>query len=76
MDAIRAASGSALSGTVDVADETRSMHSRRRSPEYGRLDILVHCAAVIAARPFAAFDTTTWDEVLNVNLRGAFLCAG
>ena len=76
VDAIRAASGSALSGTVDVADEAAvESFAAAIAAEYGRLDILVHCAAIIAVRPFAAFDTTTWDEVLNVNLRGAFLCA-
>jgi NAD(P)-dependent dehydrogenase (short-subunit alcohol dehydrogenase family) len=73
--AIRAAAGSVLPGTVDVADEAAvESFAAAIAAEYGRLDILVHCAAIIAVRPFAAFDTATWDEVLNVNLRGAFLC--
>ncbi|MEO8462467.1 MAG: SDR family oxidoreductase [Chloroflexota bacterium] len=44
----------------------------------GRLDILVHCAAIQAigrdAR-LASVATETWDETLGVNLRGTFLVA-
>ena len=41
---------------------------------YGRVDILVNCAGVVAVRPFAELDASTWDHVLGVNLRGTFLC--
>ncbi|TMC22501.1 MAG: SDR family oxidoreductase [Chloroflexi bacterium] len=41
---------------------------------YGRLDVLVNCAGIVAVRPFVQMDTTTWDHVLNINLRGTFLC--
>jgi 3-oxoacyl-[acyl-carrier protein] reductase len=41
---------------------------------YGRIDILVNCAGVIAVKPFTEMDAATWDQVLNVNLRGTFLC--
>src|SRR5437868_7569765 len=41
---------------------------------YGRVDILVNCAGIVAVRPFAEMDTSTWDHVLGVNLRGTFLC--
>ncbi len=73
---IAAAGGEALARTVDVADEAAvdgfaaALHDR-----YGRLDLLVHCAGVIAVRPFAELEAATWDHVLAVNLRGAFLCA-
>jgi NAD(P)-dependent dehydrogenase (short-subunit alcohol dehydrogenase family) len=42
---------------------------------WGRLDVLVHCAAILAVRPFADLDAATWDQVMAVNLRGSFLCA-
>jgi NAD(P)-dependent dehydrogenase (short-subunit alcohol dehydrogenase family) len=41
---------------------------------YGRVDILVNCAGIVAVRPFVDMDVSTWDNVMNVNLRGTFLC--
>jgi NAD(P)-dependent dehydrogenase (short-subunit alcohol dehydrogenase family) len=41
---------------------------------YGRVDILVNCAGIVAVRPFVEMDVATWDAVLGVNLRGTFLC--
>ena len=41
---------------------------------FEQVDILVNCAGVVAVRPFAEMDTSTWDHVLDVNLRGTFLC--
>jgi NAD(P)-dependent dehydrogenase (short-subunit alcohol dehydrogenase family) len=41
---------------------------------FKRVDILVNCAGVVAVRPFAQMDASTWDHVLGVNLRGTFLC--
>ena len=41
---------------------------------YGRVDILVNCAGIVAVRPFAEMETETWDRVIATNLRGTFLC--
>ncbi len=41
---------------------------------YGRVDILVNCAGIVAVRPFVDMDVAIWDHVINVNLRGTFLC--
>ncbi|MGH2509524.1 MAG: SDR family NAD(P)-dependent oxidoreductase [Ktedonobacteraceae bacterium] len=41
---------------------------------HGRVDILINCAGVVAVKPFHEMDIATWDHVLNVNLRGTFLC--
>ncbi|GLV57693.1 3-oxoacyl-[acyl-carrier-protein] reductase FabG [Dictyobacter sp. S3.2.2.5] len=41
---------------------------------YGRLDVLINCAAIVAVKPFPDMDTATWDQVININLRGTFLC--
>ena len=41
--------------------------------EFGRLDGLVHCAALLGERsPIAHFDVPTWCRVLHVNLTAAF----
>ncbi|HTK28012.1 MAG TPA: SDR family oxidoreductase [Vicinamibacterales bacterium] len=42
---------------------------------FGRLDVLVNMASVYVARPFDELRAADWDDVLNVDLRGAFLCA-
>ena len=40
----------------------------------GRLDILVNSAATFENVPLAELSTSDWDRVMNVNLRGPFLC--
>ena len=42
---------------------------------FGRLDVLVNMASVYAAVPFDDTDEMTWSRVVDVDLRGAFLCA-
>jgi NAD(P)-dependent dehydrogenase (short-subunit alcohol dehydrogenase family) len=42
---------------------------------YGRVDILVNNAGVLRSTPVDAISPEEWDLVLNVNLKGAFLCA-
>jgi len=72
---IRAEGGEALAVPGDVAREEDVQALFRRTLEaYGRVDILINCAGVVAVRPFAEMDAHTWDHVLNVNLRGTFLC--
>jgi 3-oxoacyl-[acyl-carrier protein] reductase len=43
---------------------------------FGRIDILVNNAAVVkpAVKHFLEIDEATWDLVLDVNLKGHFLC--
>lgn len=45
---------------------------------YGHLDVLYNNAAILLAdrdRPVHELSVETWDYVMGVNLRGAFLCA-
>ena len=72
---IEQAGGSGLAIVADVSSEAdvqrlfeQTMHT------YGRLDILINCAAIVAVRPFLEMDIATWDTVLGINLRGTFLC--
>jgi NAD(P)-dependent dehydrogenase (short-subunit alcohol dehydrogenase family) len=62
-----------VQGDVTHEDDVRELFQRTQQV-YGQVDMLVNCAGVVALRPFAEMDTHTWDEVLNVNLRGTFLC--
>jgi NAD(P)-dependent dehydrogenase (short-subunit alcohol dehydrogenase family) len=41
----------------------------------GRLDILINMASIYRAVPLEETDAALWDSVVNVDLRGAFLCA-
>jgi len=42
---------------------------------FGRLDVLVNMASVYASVPFDETDERAWNRVVDVDLRGAFLCA-
>ncbi len=41
----------------------------------GRLDILINMASVYIQRPFDELTAADWNAVIDVDLRGAFLCA-
>lgn len=60
----------------DVTDEAQVEQLLRDAVDrLGWLDILVNNAGVQLARPLLQMRAADWDRVLNVNLRGAFLCA-
>lgn len=41
---------------------------------FGSLDILVNNAGITRDKPFAMMSEEDWDMVLDINLKGAFLC--
>jgi 3-oxoacyl-[acyl-carrier protein] reductase len=41
----------------------------------GGLDVLVNNAGVFPRSPFLDLSESEWDQVLNINLKGSFLCA-
>ncbi len=63
----------AVAGDVSREEDVRALFQQVQET-YGRVDVLVNCAGIVAVRPFVEMDVTTWDAVLNVNLRGTFLC--
>jgi NAD(P)-dependent dehydrogenase (short-subunit alcohol dehydrogenase family) len=72
---IEQAGGKALAIEGDVAREEDVQRLFQAALDtYGRVDILVNCAAIVAVKPFEQMDTETWDRVIAVNLRGTFLC--
>ncbi len=73
--AIQARGGVALACPCDVADEASVQAVFAQvAATLGPVDILVNSAGAVAQTPFIEMDTATWDHVLGVNLRGAFLC--
>jgi NAD(P)-dependent dehydrogenase (short-subunit alcohol dehydrogenase family) len=72
---IREEGREALATQGDVArEEDVEALFQRVLEAYGRVDILINCAGVVAVKPFAEMDAGTWDRVLAVNLRGTYLC--
>jgi pteridine reductase len=41
----------------------------------GRLDVLVNSASLWRRTPWAELDEAAWDQLLDINLKGPFLCA-
>lgn len=67
--------GQAMAIVGDVSREEDVQHLFQRAQQtYGHIDILINCAAIVAVKPFAEMDTALWDQVININLRGTFLC--
>jgi NAD(P)-dependent dehydrogenase (short-subunit alcohol dehydrogenase family) len=71
---IRDAGGTALFVHADVSDAVAvgSLAQRVRSA-FGAVDLLINNAIVCPVVPVAEMDVDTWDRVIAVNLRGAFL---
>jgi NAD(P)-dependent dehydrogenase (short-subunit alcohol dehydrogenase family) len=66
--------GQALPIVCDVGDEVAVADAVRAVDErWGRLDILVNCAAVDHTIAVRDMTVEQWDQVLAVNLRGPFL---
>ena len=66
-----------LAVPTDVTDERAvAALARRAREEFGRIDILVNAAGVIGPieTPLHQIAPEEWDRVLDVNLKGVFLC--
>ncbi len=76
---VRQAGRRALTALVDVRSAAQIATAVERAiAEFGRLDILVNNAAAPPGAdrvPVAELPEEAWDLVLDVNLKGSFLCA-
>lgn len=57
----------------DIGEESTAEEIVRRAAGLGRLDALVHNAAIARDQPLVRMPAADWDAVQRVNLRGAFL---
>jgi glucose 1-dehydrogenase len=74
--AIQAAGGRAFAVPGDVSSEREvGVMFEEAAAMMGRIDIVVANAGIQADAPFASLTAEAWDRVLDVNLKGQFLCA-
>jgi NAD(P)-dependent dehydrogenase (short-subunit alcohol dehydrogenase family) len=67
--------GNAVAIQADVTDEAQVKSMVEETVDrLGGLDILVNNAGVIERTTLEDLDVEEWDRVMNVNLRGPFLC--
>lgn len=64
-----------LSLAMDLSDPAASRAAVEAAvAQFGRLDILVNCAAICLVDPLLDVSPERWDKVFAVNVRGAFFC--
>ncbi len=63
----------AIQTDVTEPGQVRTMVEQVRS-ELGDIDILVNNAGIVRDALFLRMDDSKWDEVINTNLKGTFLC--
>jgi len=64
----------AIKADVSKADQVETM-VKRVIQDFGRLDILVNNAGVLNYKTLEQMTEADWDWVVNINLKGQFLCA-
>ncbi|MBD3208631.1 MAG: glucose 1-dehydrogenase [Candidatus Nealsonbacteria bacterium] len=76
VDEIEEKDGEALAVKCDVSkqDEVEEMVSETLG-HFGKVDILVNNAGILQNKPFLELTEQDWDKMMNVNLKGYFLCA-
>jgi glucose 1-dehydrogenase len=73
---IRKGGRRAVVAHADVSDEAQVQAMFAAAVrEFGTVDILASNAGMERNAPFHEMTVAQWDSVMNVNLRGAFLCA-
>lgn len=74
-DVIVSAGGTAVFHQADVSDpdDVRAL-VLRAVQEFGRLDIMVNNAGLVVANNILETTEAEWDRLMDVNLRGQFLC--
>lgn len=63
----------AFQADISKPEQVKALFEHLRNG-FGRLDILVNNAGIIKDNLLLSTELSDWDKVLDVNLRGAFLC--
>lgn len=76
VSAIEDGGGRALAIKADVSDESQvETMFRRVTDAFGTLHILVNNAGIESDAPFTEMSLADWQQVIDVNLTGQFLCS-
>ena len=75
VDAIKKSAGEAVGITGDVSKPSDVERIVKTTVDkFKRLDILVNCAGVLFSADLAHHTEKIWDDTIDVNLKGSFLC--
>jgi NAD(P)-dependent dehydrogenase (short-subunit alcohol dehydrogenase family) len=74
-DEVRSLGCRSLPVSTDITDEA-SVQAMVQCvvEEFGRIDILVNSAGIVSLKPTVEFPVEEWQRILDVNLRGTFIC--
>lgn len=76
VEAIEARGGEAIAVKADVSSRDAVMAMVKVALDrFGRIDILVNNAGIEMGAPFLEVTEEIWDRVVDVNLKGVFLCS-
>ncbi len=76
VDKIKAAGGNAIAIQADVSNEAQVIAMFQEAVQtFGTVDILIANAGLQRDAKFEEMTVDQWDMVMNVNLKGQFLCA-
>lgn len=65
-----------LAVEVEVRDEKKVIGMVGKVLKtFGRLDILVNSAGIADVRPIAEFPLELWENIMDINVKGTFLCS-
>ncbi len=71
--AIRAKGGTAIEVAFDVGNSAEvAQLVAHATQEFGRIDVLLHCAGICPRKPILEMTDDDWREVMRVNLDGTF----
>lgn len=74
--AIRDRGGKVASTTVDISNrESCQQLIDKTVAEFGRVDVLVNNAAIDIIVPAEDVTDDAWDQIIDINLKGYFLCS-
>jgi 2-deoxy-D-gluconate 3-dehydrogenase len=76
LDSMRAVGAATVELAIaDIAEAAQVSQAFRCLPADARIRCLVNCAAIFDHQPAESMSLASWQQVLNVNLTGAFLCS-
>ena len=64
----------ALRANIAEREDVDAMYARLRD-EFGRIDLLVNNSAIDPVIPFLDMTDAQWDRVIDINLKGTFMCS-